>query len=541
MRISHALRIRPKDVVTLVGGGGKTTLMFCLAGELVAAGWHVVTTMTTHIFVGQMARAPARLVLHAEGTLLAQLPQALAEHGHVLLASGTIVEKDKVQGLAPDLVDRVAAQRSVDAVIIEGDGARRLPFKAPAAHEPVIPKTATVVIPVVGLDVLGQPLVAQHVHRPHLVAELTAAALGDPVTPAMIATMLAHPNGGAKNVPLAARLIPFLNKVEDAATLTAARKIARLLLAHPRVEGVLIGAAQGAEPVQEVWSRVGVVVLAAGQASRYGALKQVLPWQDGLPLVAHVTAQTLACPDVARVVVTAGAGAAQVRSAITAAFGEEGSEGDEGTEGTVGSEGTQETEGTEGLTDSGILSLLGGRLQIVTVPDWAEGQSRSVQVGLELVLGPDPLTPFPTREGGIKLPSPTREGGSESDSPVKAGRTELPSLRRGGVGGEVSAVLFLLADQPGVTTGLLSALIQRHRETLAPIVAPRYRGQRGNPVLFDRATFGEFAHLHGDIGARPIVQAHLHEIAWVDWPTPEIIQDIDTADDYRPDAVHGQS
>ena len=178
MLISHALRSRLKDVVTLVGGGGKTTLMFRLAGELVAAGWQVVTTMTTHIFVSQMAQAPARLVLHAEGTLLAQLPQALAEHGHVLLASGTIVEQDKVQGLAPDLVDRIAAQRAVDAVIVEGDGSRRLPFKAPAAHEPVIPTAATIVIPVVGLDVVGRPLIAQYVHRPHLVAELTGSALG---------------------------------------------------------------------------------------------------------------------------------------------------------------------------------------------------------------------------------------------------------------------------------------------------------------------------------------------------------------------------
>ena len=96
-----------------------------------------------------------------------------------------------------------------------------------------------------------------------------------------------------------------------------------------------------------------------------------------------------------------------------------------------------------------------------------------------------------------------------------------------------SAVLFLLADQPGVSPELLSALIQRHRETLAPIVAPRHAGQRGNPVLFDAATFPEFAQLEGDIGARPIIQAHRDEIAWVDWPTPEILQDIDVAADYN--------
>jgi molybdenum cofactor cytidylyltransferase len=99
--------------------------------------------------------------------------------------------------------------------------------------------------------------------------------------------------------------------------------------------------------------------------------------------------------------------------------------------------------------------------------------------------------------------------------------------------GAVSAVLFLLADQPGVSPELLSALIQRYRETLAPVVAPRYRGQRGNPVLFDQAVFPEFARLSGDIGARPIIQAHAAEIAWVEWPTAEITQDIDVAGDYH--------
>jgi molybdenum cofactor cytidylyltransferase len=64
-------------------------------------------------------------------------------------------------------------------------------------------------------------------------------------------------------------------------------------------------------------------------------------------------------------------------------------------------------------------------------------------------------------------------------------------------------------------------------------VAPRYQGRRGNPVLFDRTTFGEFDRLTGDIGARPIIQAHANEVAWVDWPTAEILQDLDTEEEYR--------
>ena len=455
MQLRQALRIHPKDVVALVGGGGKTTTMFRLADELAAAGRRVVTTMTTKIFVGQMERAPARLVLEGEGALLAQLSQALADHGHILVAGGTIVEQDKVQGVPPALLDRIAAHPAVDAVIVEADGSRRLPFKAPTAHEPVIPSSATVVVPIVGLDILGCPLTVEHVHRPERVAALTGVALGDYITPAMIATVLAHPEGGGKGVPAAARLIPFLNKAEDEACLAAVREIARLLLTHPRVDSVLIGAAQAADPVREVWGRVDAIVLAAGQAQRFGALKQILPWQ-GVPLVARVAGQALACPDVGRVVVTVGAEAEQVRAA-----------------------------------------LAGLDVQVASVPDWAAGQSRSVRTGLQAILTPS---------------------------------SELPAQERGR-GGE--ALLFLLADQPGVSPGLLSALIQRHRETLAPIVAPRYREQRGNPVLFDAATFPEFARLDGDIGARPIIQRHRDEIAWVDWPTPEILQDIDTLEMYR--------
>ncbi len=96
----------------------------------------------------------------------------------------------------------------------------------------------------------------------------------------------------------------------------------------------------------------------------------------------------------------------------------------------------------------------------------------------------------------------------------------------------MSAALFLLADQPGITPRLLSALVQRHRETLAPIVAPRFQGRRGNPVLFDRRTFPEFEQLTGDAGARSIIRRYEAEIAWVDWPTGEILRDIDTPDDY---------
>ncbi len=250
--------------------------------------------------------------------------------------------------------------------------------------------------------------------------------------------------------------------------MAAGREIARLLLQAPRVAQVVIGAAAAADPVQEVWGRVGVVVLATGAGQRFGALKQLLAWR-GVPLVAHVAGQALACPDVHQIVVTVGAEAARVREALYTGGG--GAMRDPATPAAAGVRGDD-------------------RLQVTEVADWAAGQSRSVQAGLAAV-------------------------GHQWSSDA-----------------ELAAVIFLLADQPGVSPALLATLIQRHRETLAPVVAPRHAGRRGNPVLFDRATFREFASLQGDVGARPIIQAHWEQVAWVDWPTPEVLEDIDTPNDY---------
>ncbi len=454
MRLMHGLRVHRGDVVTLVGGGGKTTLMFALATELTCAGWRVVTTMTTRIFAGQMAHAPATLALHGGQAPDAGLAALLAAHGHVLVVGDVADEPDKVNGIAAEQVNHIAASGFVDAVIVEGDGSRRLPFKAPAAHEPVVSGATTLLIPMAGLDIIGKPLVPEYVHRPMLVAGLTGADEGAVVTPGMVATVLAHPDGGAKGLPAGARLVLFLNKADDAARLELGRAIARSLLAQSAVDSVIIGALESPEPISEVWLRVGVVVLAGGGAKRFGALKQLAPWR-GRPLVAHAAAQAASCADVCCTVVTTGAGADEVAAAVA-----------------------------------------GQGVRVAYAPDWAAGQSRSVQTGLAALLAAEP---------------------------------------------NLGAAIFMPADQPGVTPALLSALVERHRETLAPVVAPRYAGRRGAPVLFDRATFEEFAALRGDVGGRPIIAAHEAEIAWLDCSTPEVIQDIDTPEDYRRAAAAGNS
>src|SRR5947207_4022548 len=140
-------------------------------------------------------------------------------------------------------------------ILNEADGSRMRPFKAPAGHEPVIPDTTTLVVPLVGADIFGKTLDDDHVHRPELISALSGAPLGATITPDIVARVLAHPEGGRKGVPPGARVIAVINKVESLADRTPAYETAERLLREPCVEAVVLTAVRAADPVLEVCRR----------------------------------------------------------------------------------------------------------------------------------------------------------------------------------------------------------------------------------------------------------------------------------------------
>ena len=215
MQIIEALGLQPRQTIALVGAGGKTTLMFRLAGELAAAGYRVVTSTTTRLAVHETALAPECIACEETDQMLAQLPAALARQP--ARAGRRVCHSREGSGRrsGAQILERIAALPDVDFLLVEADGSHERSFKAPASHEPLIPDCATIVIPVVGLDVVGHPLTSDHVHRPELVAGLAGTGIGEPITPAVVAAILGHRQGGAKNVPPPrARVIPLLNKAE---------------------------------------------------------------------------------------------------------------------------------------------------------------------------------------------------------------------------------------------------------------------------------------------------------------------------------------
>jgi molybdenum cofactor cytidylyltransferase len=345
MELTRAFGIRQKEVVSFVGGGGKTTAMFRLAEELVERGKRVVTTTTTRIFAAQIKLAPFHIRAESNEQWLRDLRAALKEHSHVLVV-GMTNEEGKAFGVGPTVVDRIAALDEVDVVINEGDGSRMRPFKAPGDHEPVIPVSTTLLVPVAGMDAIGAPLDNDHVHRAERVAELAGVKVGTIIEPELIAKVIANEQGGLKNRPPQARVIPLINKAQNVAQLLIGRAIARQLLRNDSMDAVAIGTVKNAVvPVAEVHRRVAAIVLAAGGSTRMqGPLKQLLPW-GGSTLVCH-TLDVVNHAQVAEIIVVVGKRGEEVRRALAAgpSF---------------------------------------ARCKIVHNPDWEEGRSTSVRAGLK--------------------------------------------------------------------------------------------------------------------------------------------------------------
>ncbi len=316
MLISQALRIHPKAVVAFVGAGGKSTALFRLADELVAQNWRVITTTTTHLSAAQVqGRGSVVLRYGPSPAFLARVRDALRTNLHVTIVGGE-APGDKVAGIPPARIEELAVLEPVDAILVEADGARMLPLKAPAAHEPVVPAATTLLVPVAGMSAIGAPLDDEHAHRPRVIAALTGSQLGAEITPAILARVLSHPAGGLKGKPSGARVIALVNQVETEAQRLAARTVAHLLLGHSEIDAVAIGAVRdAANPIQETYRRVAAIVLAAGAGTRMGErVKQLLPWR-GRTLIQNAL-EIAERSQVDETILVLGARAEEIRAAI---------------------------------------------------------------------------------------------------------------------------------------------------------------------------------------------------------------------------------
>ncbi len=172
-KISHVLNLKP-GIISIIGGGGKTTFLHSVSQEL--PGTKVITT-TTHFF-------PFEDVHTEDFSSTKDLKHALDKHPRLAAAKDIGIDKLVEPTLGVDGLAEIA-----DWVLVEADGSRRLPFKAHASHEPVIPENSNVVIQIIGGSGFGKS-VEESVHRPEIFCELAGCTPGDVVTPELLAKVL---------------------------------------------------------------------------------------------------------------------------------------------------------------------------------------------------------------------------------------------------------------------------------------------------------------------------------------------------------------
>lgn len=236
--ISKLFNIENSDLVVMIGGGGKTSMINRLADELLADGKRVILTTSTKIF--PPSAPPGTVLLKEQCDHFYPAVRSLIQSQKFAVLGSRINHLGKIIGLSPEEIDFLKSGDFADIILVEGDGARNKPFKAPRMLEPVIPETATLVVPVVGIDCLGKPLTENDFFAVEEICRLTGLSPGEKVMAEDIVRVMLSPAGFWKNVPPGARWIPFINKVDGAKEREQALFLARLLKENS-IEKVVIG------------------------------------------------------------------------------------------------------------------------------------------------------------------------------------------------------------------------------------------------------------------------------------------------------------
>jgi len=252
--LTDSLGLQEREMISLAGAGGKTTLMFRLAKELVLQGKKVITTTTTKI-LEPLSEETVRLIVDSDEKKLQHLVALHLDQDRHLTVARERLGSGKLQGVSPEVAANLWNSTGADTVIVEADGAAGRPVKAPREHEPVIPPTTTLVIALLGVDGIGQQLNDENAFQPELISKVTGVRVGEKMTGPMLAILMTHREGIFKGAPAGSRVVSFINKIDLPGGLRKGRALAREILnrKHPRIERIVLGQLRHDPPVAEVF------------------------------------------------------------------------------------------------------------------------------------------------------------------------------------------------------------------------------------------------------------------------------------------------
>lgn len=305
LTLAQALRASQTDCIAFIGSGGKTTALFQLAKQMTPP---VVIAAAAHLGTWQTSLASKHVVARSSNDLI-DLKNTLSD---VTLITGEI-EGDRAAPASDETLETLhhfCAQRSIP-LLLEADGSRQRPLKGWAVHEPPIPNFTNHVVAVAGLSGLGKPLNAEFVHRPEAFERISDVKSGEVVDAHALTRALLHAQSGVKNIPPSTRKTILLNQADTPELQANAKTMAQQL--RSAYHATVIASMKQNEIYAAYESTAGII-LAAGEAARYGQPKQLLDW-NGEPFI-RVAAKRALEAGLSPVVVVTGANAEQVEAPI---------------------------------------------------------------------------------------------------------------------------------------------------------------------------------------------------------------------------------
>ena len=251
--MADALGLRDKEVISLIGAGGKSKFMMRLARELAGAERCVLITSTTRTCLAE-AEAASSLVIEDDVADALRAVSARCMPGQIIAVCRTIDVEGNLVGVPPEWVNKFARLTDVSHIIVEAGWAKGGSLDVSGFREPLVPSCTTQVVSLAGIDVLGKPITEEFHGRPDVVSEMIGAKIGDPLTADAMAKVIMATRRKAADVPRHCGMITILNKVDNDDLRQSAREVASRLL-EAGMQRVILSSCDSREPIVDIVER----------------------------------------------------------------------------------------------------------------------------------------------------------------------------------------------------------------------------------------------------------------------------------------------
>lgn len=205
MELNKILKLNKKSIISIVGSGGKSTLMNFLAKELKKENKVLVTT-TTKIYKPQNNDFDFFALGRDELNIL-----KCSSLNGIYIYGSFINKENKLVGVMSEKIE--SEIKYFDYIIVESDGSKGRSIKGWNSTEPVVCNKSTKTIGVMSIDILEKEINDFNVHRVKEFNEITNGNIGEKINEKNFLSVIFHKDGLFKKAR--GENILFINKIDS--------------------------------------------------------------------------------------------------------------------------------------------------------------------------------------------------------------------------------------------------------------------------------------------------------------------------------------